>query len=283
MKYAFLEHESLENIYNCFIEAFSDYLVEMQPSFQKFQRMLIRNGVNLKFSIGAYEQENLVGFILNGAGTWRNMSTLYDSGTAMIRTFRGKAHAKTMFEIVKHELTGKFSMYLLEVIQENRPAYNLYLDQGFMTERELACFSVDKEKIPSLRKVEDISVSTLFDVDWEILKSFWNTYPSWQNSIPALARIFDSLEKIGVFTQNRYIGYAFFNAESGEIHQIAVRKDMRKKGIGTLLLNCIATRVRSDTLKAINVDRNDRETIGFFKHNRFINDVNQYEMALRLD
>ncbi|MBU7032501.1 MAG: GNAT family N-acetyltransferase [Theionarchaea archaeon] len=283
MEYRFLKHESLERIYRCFIEAFSDYLVEMQPSLEKFKRMLRRNGVNLQFSMGAYDHETLVGFILNGTGSWKNMPTLYDSGTAMIRTFRGKSYTKMMFEILRHEIIGTYSTYLLEVIQENRPAYNLYHKQGFVIERELACFSIEKEKLPDSGEKREYSVLSPINVSWKILESFWTSYPSWQNSIPALKRINTSLETIGVFTRDTCIGYGFFTAESGEIHQIAVRKDMRRRGIGTFLLNTIASRVDSDILKVINVDRRDQETIRFFEYSGFINDVNQYEMKLHLD
>ncbi len=284
MEYRSLENESLEKIHHCFNEAFSDYIVKIQLPFEKFQKITMRNGVDLKYSIGLYDGNDLVGFILNGVGTWNNNPTVYDSGTGIIKEYRGKKHSKKMFEVLKQKLENNFSQYLLEVITINAPALTLYRHQGFEIERELACFRICRENVPKAETDLDLHFKNISTVQWELLRTFWNAPPSWQNSIQAVERVSDHFEKVGVYLDNKCVGYGIFYPQSGEIVHIAVRKDMRKRGIGSMLLNKILVESKeSPHLRIINVDKKDQETIDFFRKNKFINDVNQYEMILRLN
>jgi ribosomal protein S18 acetylase RimI-like enzyme len=282
MEYKSLTHESLREIYQCFNEAFSDYFVKIQLPLEKFQRMMVRNGVDLRFSIGLYDGDTLVGFILNGTGIWNNFPTVYDSGTGIIREYRGKKYSKKMFTFLKRTLLeNNFSQYILEVIQTNIPAYTLYSSEGFKIERELLCFKgIGKDVIhkPGL----PLQFRKMSSLNWNVLQPFWDSTPSWQNSIHAVERISSQLEKIGVFIDNTCIGYGIFDPQSGEIIHIAVKKDMRRKGIGSALLHEISVESKGDCLRIVNVDKRDQETVAFFKGKKFINDVSQYEMTLNL-
>lgn len=284
MEYRSLENESLEKIHHCFNEAFLDYIVKVQLPYEKFQKITMRNGVDLKYSIGLYDGNDLVGFILNGVGTWNTIPTVYDSGTGIIKEYRGKKHSKKMFEVLKQKLENNFSQYLLEVITTNTPALTLYRHQGFEIERELACFRICRENVPKAETDLDLYFKKISTLQWALLRTFWNAPPSWQNSIQAVERVSDHFEKIGVYLDNKCVGYGIFYPQSGEIVHIAVKKDMRRRGIGSMLLNKISVESKgSPHLRIINVDRKDQETIDFFRKNKFINDVNQYEMILQLD
>lgn len=277
-----LESESFERIHHCFSEAFSDYIVRIQLPFEKFQKTMIRNGVDLEFSVGLYDGNTLVGFILNGVGTWNNLPTVYDSGTGIIKEYRGKKYSKEMFRVLKQKIEKKFSQYLLEVIQTNTPAYTLYSNQGFEVERELLCFRVSKENVDTKKTDLDLHFKKMSSPNWDLLKTFWNSRPSWQNSIQAVERVSTDFEKIGAYVGNTCVGYGIFHPQSGEIVHIAVRKDLRRKGIGSMLLHKISVETQGAQVRILNIDKGDQETVDFFKSNKFINDVNQYEMILDL-
>ena len=283
MEYRSLESESFERIHQCFNEAFSDYTVQIQLPFEKFQRNMKRNGVDLRVSIGLYDEEDLVGFILNGVGMWNNLPTVYDSGTGIIKEYRGKKYSKKMFEVLKQKVEREFSQYLLEVIQTNVAAYTLYSHQGFTVERELLCFMVNKESLTKKAEPDfDFHFEKIVSPDWSTVQIFWNSKPSWQNSADAVERVSDQLEKIGVFSGDECIGYGIFGLQSGEIVQMAVKRTMRKKGIGSQLLHQISQETESLHLRIINVDKKDEETVHFLMNNNFVNDINQYEMILNL-
>jgi ribosomal protein S18 acetylase RimI-like enzyme len=283
MKYRTLEKESFKRIYQCYIEVFSDYIVYLQPSFERFQKMTIRSGVDLEVSIGMYDNDDLVGFILNGVSTWRHEPTAYNFGTGILKKYRGKKYSKKMFGVLKQTLLEyNFKQYLLEVIQTNIPAYTLYCKQGFHINRELACFRCIKENLRTFNTDVDLHFKKISSVDWGAVKAFWNSEPSWQNSIQAVEQCPDQFEKIGVFLKDECVGYAVCDPLSGEIVHIAVKKDVRREGIGSALLDKVSAEIKGSILRVINTDRKDQETMDFFRKNGFTNHINQYEMILEL-
>jgi ribosomal protein S18 acetylase RimI-like enzyme len=188
-----------------------------------------------------------------------------------------------MLDLVKERMHQNIiSQYLLEVIQENTSALFFYKKQGFSILRELACYSIDKKDIPSVKRSEDIMIRKMSSVDWHRCTAFWSIHPSWQNSIQAIGRIFPYLHILGAYKGTRCIGYAIFHVPSGEILHLAVEKKRRGEGIGTQLLSNIVHTVSSTAIKIINVDRKDRGTIRFLETCGFSNDINQYEMILHL-
>lgn len=279
-----LESESWETIHECFDKAFSDYTVEMHVPFEKFQMIMLRNGVDLEYSMGLYDAEKLVGFIVNGTGVWNGLPTVYDSGTGILREYRGKKYSTILFSRLRDLLSQTdYSHYLLEVIQTNTPAYNLYVHEGFTVTRELQCFKAEKESMHlDMKPTCNVQFKILSVMDWDVVTTFWNASPSWQNSIQAIDRVSSHFEKIAAYTGDTLVGYGVFGRESGELVHIAVRKDYRRKGIGTALLNEISARTQSERLRIVNVDYDDRETTDFLRNRGFVNDVSQYEMVLQL-
>jgi len=287
MEYKTLENETPANIHQCFREAFSDYIIPVELPFEKYQSHITRYGVDLALSVGLYHEKKLVGFILNGVGTWNGRPTLYDAGTGITREHRGKGHSKKMLEFVREKAAGKgFEQYLLEVIKGNTPAQALYSKQGFEVVRELSCFKIDRKAFTISTTPTDpgVKIRELTTLGWQQLTGFWNFPPSWQNSIQAVERVSGRLGNLGAFIGEDCMGYLIFDPEFGNIVQLAVAKEMRRKGIGTMLL----ARAKEGSegakeLRVLNVETVDRETMGFFRDHGFTNDADQYEMMLEFD
>lgn len=106
--YKTLENIELEVIYNTFVEAFSDYQVKFDISFDNFQIMMKRRGLNLDFSMGTFKDGKMVGFILNGVREWNGKTTIYDVGTGVVLEHRKKG------------VTGAMFKKLLEVCRDRR-------------------------------------------------------------------------------------------------------------------------------------------------------------------
>ena len=73
---------SIETIHSTFVKAFSDYDEPIKLSVHQLKYMIERRGVNLDLSFGAFFNDELIGFTLNGIGDWNGKLTAYDSGTA---------------------------------------------------------------------------------------------------------------------------------------------------------------------------------------------------------
>ena len=284
MEYRSLENEAPEAIHRCFRESFADYVVKVELPFEKYLRHIIRYGVELKYSVGSFHDDELVGFILNGVGWWKGRRTVYDAGTGLVKEHRGKGHSKKMFQALRQDIfTEDLSQYLLEVIQGNTPAHSLYAGLGFVEERELSCFKLEKEKLTKKEAAPALGLNfePLPELDWEMLTGFWNFDPSWQNAIPAVERLSPYLKKLGAFVEGECVGYGIFDPLYGDIPQLAVKQKFRRKGIGSALLQMVAEGItEAPQLRVINVEKTDQETMEFFKAKNFENDVDQYEILL---
>ncbi len=125
--YDTLENIGIETLHETFLNAFSDYQVKMNLPLFKFQHMLQRRGYVPKVSIGAFNNETLVGFVLNGVRNWDGKLTAYDTGTGIIEAYRKQGITSNMLLNVRQLFRQMgVEQYLLEVIQSNTSALQLY-------------------------------------------------------------------------------------------------------------------------------------------------------------
>ena len=130
-----LEKIGFEAIAKAFNEAFCKY--EIQISKQELSLMLKRRGFVPELSFGAFDDERLVSFTLNGIGSYNGALTAYDTGTGTLEEYRGKGLASEVFNYSLPFLRKSgVSQYLLEVLQHNTTAISVYKNQGFITPRE---------------------------------------------------------------------------------------------------------------------------------------------------
>lgn len=280
-----LRESDFEQLHQTTLRAFSNYVVEYQPTQEVLRRMLFIENVQLDLSVGAFDGEKMVGFTINGAGRWNEKATAYDAGTGVLPEYQRRGISRQMFDFILPVLRAeKFEQYLLEVIKENEPAFRLYRDLGFETQRELGVFR-QKEFLPVKSRQGGVEVKELKTLDWELLKSFWSYYPSWQNSIDAIKRGLsqDSIVKtiLGLFFQGKLIGYGIVFHRSGSVPQIAVSEEYRGYGFGHILINALREK-SGKPLSVLNVDTEAEEVMTFLMENNFELLTSQYEMLLKL-
>ena len=279
--YKILDNTELSIIHQAFVEAFSDYQVKMDLPFSKFENMVKRRGYNPKLSIGAFDNERLIGFVLNGVRIWESKLTAYDLGTGVIPAYRKKGITSEILVKVKDLCKEKnISCYLLEVLQNNTGAVELYKKQKFLTTRNFDCYYLNKEDFsPAVcESVENIEY--LNDNQWNEVQKLWDYNPSWQNSIDSI-NVFPKRFSYSVVTiDNKIIGYGIVDKITGDIPQIAVSKDYRKKGIGKCIISDLFKNTEANKLSLINVDCRDVGFKTFLLNLGFVNYVSQYEMML---
>ncbi len=278
--YRTLAETDRETIYEAFAGAFADYVVDIRMTPAIFADMIERRGFLPGASMGAFDGEQLVGFILNGVRPWRGTLTCYDTGTGVLPSHRGRGLSKKMLG----ELAGVLraldvQQYLLEVIQTNEPAYRIYLDAGFRVTRNFCCYLTSDKRGLALDAAGRLEETT--DPDWDLYRSFWNHHPSWQNSIEAVRSKLDDfciLEVRDPETERTPLGYGIIHRTSGDIPQFAVAGDHRRCGHGRRLLAGLLERTGSDAAKVLNVEETDQATNGFLRTLGFDEPVAQYEM-----
>ncbi|QEE17157.1 GNAT family N-acetyltransferase [Promethearchaeum syntrophicum] len=291
-----IHYKSLENtdekiILETHNNAFSDYQVQMNWTLPQFQNINKQRGVRYDLSIGAFDDDKLVGFIINGAGDWNNKPTVYDCGTGIIKEYR---HTGIGTEILLRLITllrdmGIFQ-YLLEVIKTNENAYQLYLKQGFEIIREFDCAVAEiarikkkieerKEDIQIILNDKDFEICEITQPNWDIYKKFWDKPPSWQNSIQSIERNREVLAILGINHKGTPVGYAAFDPRNAGIAQFAIHPEYRRRKLGIVLLEQIIMRApTAKRVSIINIDKRLSSFIGFYENLGFKLFAEQYEM-----
>lgn len=274
-----LEKCSIEEILNVFNESFSDYIVPLSLTKENLEEKLQNDRIQLQLSVGAFENNRLIGFILHGFDIIENLKVVYNAGTGVIPSKRGNKLTAQLYEFalpILHE--NDIDKVILEVITTNEPAIKTYKNIGFHIIKEYSCVkgSLEVEK-PNT----NFEINELKDYNWKQLQSFWDINPSWQNSITAAEKLKNSNISISVLDDEKVVGYAIFNPKIKRLHQLSVNKNYRRKGIASQLLEHLSSNFGKE-ISITNIDNVANDTLLFLEKAGLKTFVKQYEMELIL-
>src|SRR3569832_953558 len=266
LTYRLLTAANFSTLYACFLHAFSDYQVDMQMSEQQFAHRLARDGVQLEISTGAFDDDDMIGFYLTALGDWQGKLTAYDAGTGIVPDYRGRGVAQELFAFTVSRLKERaVSQCLLEVLTSNERAVALYRKLGFFEVRRLAvCRS--QQPLKPIDDLVEVDLRRIPKPDWRLYQSFWDGYPSWQNSIAAVERIPNDRMILAAHVDGNCVGYGVVFQPAANLMQLAVAPLHRRKGIGSQILRALSA---GDTLKVNNIDEESKATLAFFESNGF--------------
>lgn len=279
--FRFLSGIDLTVLHSAWLRAFSDYAVNMQSSREQFRQRLTRDGFRDDMSCGIFSGDEIVGFTLNGFDLWESVPTAYDVGTAIITEYRGRHLGEELFRYMLPLLKQRgVERYLLEVISTNRPAVDLYRKLGFAAQREFAVLTLDGKIETGGRKHDDsMAIREIKFPEMDVAQRFWDWQPSWQNSLAALSRSVGEYVALGAFAAGHAVGYGVVFPSNGNIAQLAVAKDYRRRGIASLLLKFLRREVDDEKqLRMINVDSSATGTLAFCAAHNFKPLLGQSEM-----
>lgn len=273
MTFRTLTDADFDAVLQTFGESFSDYVVPFALTAEQLREINARRGVRFDLSVGAFDDDRLVAFTINGfEGT-----TAYDSGTGVIPSHRRRGLAREMIEfVIPHLRDAGARRYLLEVIQANTRALRLYESLGFTAMRALSCWSFDSTGGRSA----DVSIRPI-DHDWNDFASFRDVEPSWQNGDASMVRARAPRVVLGAFDGNTLVGYAIVFPLTHDLAQFAVRPSHRRRGFGASLL-AGAIREAGGSLRALNVDARDAGIAAFLKACGGTLFIDQFEMSRAL-
>ncbi len=270
---------SFDTIFKAFNQAFADY--EVQQNKEQLQTMLKRRGFNPDYSFAAFDGNKIVAFTFNGIGYFNGIPTAYDTGTGTLKEYRGQGLATKIFEhSIPYLKEMGIKQYLLEVLQHNTKAVSVYSNLGFEVTREFNYFIQENEKVENgiIPSSVPYSIRQINIDDFDSIPAFWDFYPSWQNSFESIQRTNEDFVSLGVFIENKLIGYCVFEPTSGDITQIAVDKQNRRKGIASLLLKEMTAINKHGIIKAVNTDVSCRSITAFLESKNIGLTGTQFEM-----
>lgn len=250
----------IETVRTLFNEAFSDYSIPISYTSESFAIKLKAESIKFEHSAGIFVNGNLAGIILHGTDEVNGQKTVFNAGTGVIPKYRGQQYTEKMYRYILPLLknTG-YRNHQLEVLTDNMPAKTVYEKLGFITQRPLSSFKGNVvTNIPEL-----ITIAESIRPDWAVLESYRNTIPTWQNSTASIMRNTEHNSIITAHYNGQQAGYAAYDTSTGRVKQFAVKKEFRRKGIGTALFSYINAAVGS--ISFINYDTTDTESLAFFK------------------
>ena len=269
MKIKNLSTTPLEDIVACTCDAFADYFVKMPSDVEYWRKRYKGARVDYKLSFGAFDQNKLVAFIINGIDEIDGIPVAFNTGTGVIEAYRGR---KLVDQIYQHAIPilkdHGIQKCQLEVIQKNGRAIRVYERIGFKIQRGLNCF---KGEI-----VADAAKVTIQKVNF---KDFIGTpnphhhFYSWDNNNHAVLASGSIYETYLVRnSQQDAIGHFVIN-QSGYLAQFEAKDDHF-----TELMSGIAQ--ISKAVRTNNVDDRRTTVLKQLEKHGIKNVINQYEMEM---
>lgn len=266
-------------VMEAFNEGFSDYIIPVQLTAEQWAFKTLSENVQWELSVGAFDEKKLVGFMLHGSKTNVGQSLVYNGGTAVIPSHRGQRLTQKMHDYILPILRAQnVDKVILEVIDTNEPAIKTYDAIGFKNTRRLLCFKGNYSK-ETLRN--DYEIKALKDLDWTVLKSFWDITPSWQNDTEAIMFTPNHYKTLGIYHQNSLAGYLVYNPINNKILQLAIAPNHRRNGLASALLH-EAFSESDKPLVITNIEDTAAPIIAFLKQLGLVHFITQNEMELAL-
>ena len=274
-----LKDSSTTQLLDTFNLAFSDYSIPFQLTLDQLESKLFADHSDLNISVGAFDNNNLVGFICHGIQTVGATKLVYNGGTGVIPEQRGQALTRRMYEHIIPILKNQHvDTIVLEVISTNTQAIKSYEKVGFKAIRTLHCY---KGEVMISETSKTLEIKELLDYDWTTMTAFWEYSPSWQNAPHVLDKLKSDNLCFGAFNNGILVGYVIYNAKSKRLQQIGVDTNYRRQKIATTLIQHIASTF-STSISIINVDAHSKSTNAFLKAIGLERHLSQLEMHLDL-
>jgi ribosomal protein S18 acetylase RimI-like enzyme len=279
MTFHTLQNTGIATLTASFNEAFSDYVVPLRLTEMQLADKIKSDSLKLELSVGAFDNDRLVGLIIHGYDMIEGKRVVYNGGTGVVPSYRGRELTARLYQyalpLLKEQNIDKI---VLEVITINSVAQKVYESIGFRISRSLNCY---KGAIRPVEVTNNFVIKPLADYNWGLLQTFWDCKPSWQNGITALEQLHMDNVSIGIYDDESLIGYLIFNPKTNRVQQFAVDKRFRNKGAAKQLFSFIAADYSQD-ISVINVDDAATATNAFLQHIGLEIHIVQYEMEMDL-
>ncbi len=279
IKLTTLENIPLSEIVTVFNLSFSDYIVPVHFSIEQLEQKILADNIDLSLSVGAFQEDIFISFILNAIDCIENVKTAYNAGTGVIPAERGKKISEKLYEFnIEILKRNSIKQIVLEVITTNSYAINLYERMGFKICNVFNCYQGEIEKSTLKSNFEIRKMSSL---DRNQLDDFLNFTPSWQNSNRAIENLKNQITVIGAFDKEELVGCLVYNPSTNKTMQFGVKNTYVHEKLEQALFEYISIKTQKEVY-INNIGENFKETNETLISIGLSCFIQQYEMKLVL-
>ena len=246
-----LLHETdIDDVVTTFQRAFADYIVKVQLDHDALMHMMQRRGADLSVSAGAFVDGQMKAVMVVALGELEAVYSAYDVFTGVVPDARGQGLAARLFEAaVPACVTRGATRFVLEVIEDNKPAVRAYRKIGFRERRRLRIFAFEHRLTsPSGVKVTMTSVD-----DALVTLRTRSAVPSWQNSDASIRRAGDAVMALRAEQSGRSMGSIFCVPATADVPQVHVEAGQAR--VLQALLAAAQSKIEVDgPIRLVNVD-----------------------------
>lgn len=207
-----LNNSTPEEIRHCFNESFKDYFIPFQLSTDQFKNKIATEAIDLSLSFGVFDNNLLVGFILNGIDTIDGINTAYNAGTGVLPEYRGKGLSFSLYEFCIDELRNAgIKRSVLEVFQQNTAAIKTYQKAGLAITRTINSY---KGK-PVVDENPGIKIKEIKAPDWNWINNIAAWKPAWQYNHHTLQRGWHQYQLFVAYEKEAPAAFVIFNPVTG--------------------------------------------------------------------
>ncbi len=255
----------------CFLKAFEGYFVKMPTDYEYYKERWRMANVRLDLSYGMFDNEKLVGFIINAIGMRNGNWIAFNTGTGVLPEYRGQRIIGSIYQhaipdLKKHSITK----CRLEVIKANSIAIKAYEHIGFKITKSYKCYngSITLKEASTDFELKEVDRSYF---NWTTLNQ--ESY-SWDNHYHTVKK--GKYHYYAIYIQGKLESYFIINPKNGYLAQFNVLSN--RQGNWTTLFEGI--KQVADTIKINNVDEQLVDKVNFLNRTGLQNTIDQYEMEL---
>ncbi|MBL6445775.1 GNAT family N-acetyltransferase [Fulvivirga sp. 29W222] len=210
MKFKTLVDVPFEIVAKCFFKSFENYYVQFTKNARLFEERWRVAKVRYDFSVGVFEGEELIAFMLLAIDERDGVLSAFNAATGVLPAYRGNSLVKKMFDFALPVLrSNRVKHCSLEVIQENENAVRAYEKCGFKVARNYHCFGGKFQCEGSIGQVEEASVVSIHKDELADQSIY-----SWENRIESIINgpfhfftVMNNDKKESLFIINKSTGY----------------------------------------------------------------------------
>ena len=256
----------------CFLKAFENYHVKMPTDYSYYKERWRIANVRFDLSFGMFDNDVLVGFIINAIDKRNNKLVAFNTGTGVIPEYRGQRIVNAIYKFAIPVLKKEgVALCALEVIKENTIAIKLYQRIGFKITKIYKCYGGEI----NIGKTNDYELKQVNRDAFDYNLTNQNVY-SWDNHINVIRK--GNYEYYQIIKNKTVESYFIINPQNGYIAQFDVLNETPQNWL------CLFSAIKSvsRTIKINNVDQKLDSKIKSLNHFGLNNTVDQFEMEYKL-